>query len=190
MVNRCSELLCLKENIWEEINQNNNKIKLFKRNDKYLAILYDMFYFNEFKKVLSSLDKQVSIYTFSHYKLLKEDFEDINKDSLEELMITIKNNGNYDSHLPIQVYVKPLHDKYRVPHFKLTNIDNIYVKSGQTVTLPLDFDSANVKTVNKKGERVYDCDSFMIYVGYSQPDERSFELLGHKPFEKEIVLNK
>jgi len=77
MVNRCSELLCLKENIWEEVNQKNSKIKLFKRKDKYLAILYDMFYFNEFKKILYSLDKQVSIYAFSHYKLLKEDFEDI-----------------------------------------------------------------------------------------------------------------
>jgi len=77
MVNRCSELLCLKENIWEEVSQKNKKIKLYKRNDKYLAILYDMFYFDEFKKVLSSLDKQVSIYAFSHYKLLKEDFEDI-----------------------------------------------------------------------------------------------------------------
>lgn len=77
MVNRCTELLCLKENIWEEVKQKNDKIKLFKRNDKYLAVLYDMFYFDEFKKVLSKLDKQVSIYAFSHYKLLKEDFEDI-----------------------------------------------------------------------------------------------------------------
>ena len=77
MVNRCSELLCLKENIWKEVKQKNEKIKLYKRNDKYLAILYDMFYFDEFKKILSSLDKQVSIYAFSHYKLLKENFEDI-----------------------------------------------------------------------------------------------------------------
>lgn len=77
MVNRCTELLCLKENIWEEVKQKNDKIKIFKRNDKYLAVLYDMFYFDEFKKILFNLDKQVSIYAFSHYKLLKEDFEDI-----------------------------------------------------------------------------------------------------------------
>jgi hypothetical protein len=77
MVNRCSELLCLKENIWQEINQKNEKIKLFQRNDRYLAILYDMFYLDEFKKILSSLDKQISIYAFSHYKIDKEDFEEI-----------------------------------------------------------------------------------------------------------------
>lgn len=75
MVARCSELLCLKENIWEEVKQKNDKIKLFKRDDKYLAILYDMFYFDEFKEVLNNLDKAVSIYAFSHYKLNKTDFE-------------------------------------------------------------------------------------------------------------------
>lgn len=75
MVARCSELLCLKENIWEEVKQKNDIIKLFKRDDKYLAILYDMFYFDEFKEVLNNLDKAVSIYAFSHYKLNKTDFE-------------------------------------------------------------------------------------------------------------------
>lgn len=77
MVNRCTELLCLKKNIWKEIKRQNDKIKLFQRNDKYLAILYDMFYLDEFKKVLWNLDKEVSIYAFSHYKLLKQDFENI-----------------------------------------------------------------------------------------------------------------
>jgi hypothetical protein len=50
MVDRCSELLCLKENIWEEVElkeveeKNIEKIKIFEKEDKYLAILYDMFY--------------------------------------------------------------------------------------------------------------------------------------------------
>jgi len=86
MVQQCSELLCLKENIWNEIEQKNDKIKLFKRNDKYLAILFDMFYFEEFKNILSELDKPVSIYAFSHYKLGKNDFENLDiKFELEEI---------------------------------------------------------------------------------------------------------
>lgn len=84
MVNRCTELLCLKENIWIPLEtgllSRPVSWKLFKRNDKYLAILYDMFYFDEFKKYLQKLDKQISIYAFSHYKLLKEDFENIKVD--------------------------------------------------------------------------------------------------------------
>jgi hypothetical protein len=36
-----------------------------------------MFYFDEFKKVLKTLEKPVAIYTFSHYKLTKRDFTDL-----------------------------------------------------------------------------------------------------------------
>lgn len=80
MVAKCSELLCLKENIWNEIKQKNDKIKIFERHDKYLAILYDMFFFDDFKEVIKKFDKPVSIYAFSHYKLSKNDFYDINID--------------------------------------------------------------------------------------------------------------
>ena len=66
MVDRCSELLCLKENIWDEIIQDNSKIKIFKRNDKYLAILYDMFYFEEFKELSQK---------YNFIKIEKEDLE-------------------------------------------------------------------------------------------------------------------
>jgi hypothetical protein len=85
MVDRCSELLCLKENIWENIDYCKefrheflaDKIKIFKSNDKYLAILYDMFYFEDFKNIISKLDKKVIIYAFSHYKIDLDDFSEL-----------------------------------------------------------------------------------------------------------------
>jgi hypothetical protein len=72
MVDRCSELLCLKENIWEscaiplpwgevrrgltsEENKINSKIKIFKTKNKYLAILYDMFYLEDFIESLNKI---------------------------------------------------------------------------------------------------------------------------------------
>jgi hypothetical protein len=85
MVDRCSELLCLKENVWDEIKQKNEKIKIFKRDDKYLAILYDMFYFDEFKDLLKTLDKKVSVYAFSHYKLAKSDFDNMQNIEIEQI---------------------------------------------------------------------------------------------------------
>lgn len=87
MVDRCSELLCLKENIWDAVTLSptkeragvRSKIKIFERKDKYLAILYDMFYLSEFIENLNNLDenKKVSIYAFSHYKIDEEDFENL-----------------------------------------------------------------------------------------------------------------
>lgn len=127
--------------------------------------------------------------SYNNYAIKAVDiFETIEKDTTEELTITIKNEGDFDSQLPIQVYITPLHDKYRVPNYKLVNIDNILIPAGDTVTLPLDFDSACVKTVNEDGEYVYDCDEFILYVGFSQPDERSAQLLGSQPFSQKITL--
>lgn len=85
MVDRCSELLCLKENIWDEIIQENSKIKIFKRNDKYLAILYDMFYFEDFKELLKTLDNPISVYAFSHYQLSKSDFDYLENIEIEQI---------------------------------------------------------------------------------------------------------
>lgn len=86
MVARCSELLCLKENIWQPLEiQTNEHIKIFQRHDKYLAILYDMFYFEEFKEVLKTLEKPISVYAFSHYKLTKSDFEEIKNIEIEQI---------------------------------------------------------------------------------------------------------
>lgn len=97
MVDRCSELLCLKENVWEPVLTPSptkeragvrSKIKIFKRKDKYLAILYDMFFLWEFKKILNSLEEKesISIYAFSHYKIDNDDFEELNMNyEIEEI---------------------------------------------------------------------------------------------------------
>lgn len=85
MVARCTELLCLKENIWVPVPSSNSYCKIFQRQDKYLAILYDMFYFDEFKKILMKLDIPVSVYVFSHYKLTKSDFEEIKNIEIEQI---------------------------------------------------------------------------------------------------------
>jgi len=88
MVDRCSELLCLKENIWDVVLAPSptkervgvrEKIKIFKTKNKYLAILYDMFFMWDFKKILNNLEEKecISIYAFSHYKINWDDFEDL-----------------------------------------------------------------------------------------------------------------
>lgn len=86
MVARCSELLCLKENIWNQRKISHEYIALFERNDRYLAILYDMFYFEDFLQELQKLEKPISVYCFSYYPLSQEDFEIIKQDiSIEQI---------------------------------------------------------------------------------------------------------
>ena len=43
--------------------------------------------------------------------------------------------------------------------------------------------------VNEEGDRIVEGEHFRFYVGFSQPDERSVELMGEKPLEVEIAIS-
>jgi adenine-specific DNA-methyltransferase len=81
MVDRITEILCLKENTFNLYNDlySNIKSKMFENKDKYTAILFDTFYFEEFVDELKKLkDKSVSIYVFSHTNTFpREEFGDL-----------------------------------------------------------------------------------------------------------------
>ncbi|MDD5377068.1 MAG: site-specific DNA-methyltransferase [Candidatus Gracilibacteria bacterium] len=76
MVERCSEMLCLRENVWEPMkNLNTPEMRFYKRGDKYLAILFGLFRFEEFCQVLRTFDNPVAIYVFSRGQMTRDDFE-------------------------------------------------------------------------------------------------------------------
>jgi len=116
-------------------------------------------------------------------------FSTIQKDAEKDIKVVIKNTGSIASFIPIQMYVKPFHSNYRVPNYKLVHIETMYLNASETKTVFLPFDAGCVQTVNEEGEWNYDCKSFMLYIGLSQPDSRSVDLLGYKPYEKKINLS-
>lgn len=78
MVERCSEMLCLKENIWEPVkNLSDENMRFYMRWDRYLAVLFGLFRFEEFSEKLRNLDRPISIYVFSRGQMTVDDFEDI-----------------------------------------------------------------------------------------------------------------
>jgi len=81
IVDASTEILCLKENTFLTAfdNYKKNRIKIFQNSDKYTAILFDLFYFDDFIENLKKLkDKPVSIYVFSYTKeFSKEEFGDL-----------------------------------------------------------------------------------------------------------------
>ena len=78
MVERCSEMLCLRENIWEPMADiSTREMRFYQRGDRYLAILFWLFCFEEFSDILRSLDRPISIYVFSRGQMTRDDFEGI-----------------------------------------------------------------------------------------------------------------
>lgn len=81
MVEGSTEVLCLKEGSFELVvdSYKKNRIKVFQSPDRYTAILFDLFYFEDFVEQLKKLrDKPVSVYVFSYTKdFSKEEFGDL-----------------------------------------------------------------------------------------------------------------
>jgi len=76
-----TEILCLKENTFELVldDYKKNKIKVFKNSTRYNAILFELFYLEDFVEQLRKLkDKPVSVHVFSYTKeFSKEEFGEL-----------------------------------------------------------------------------------------------------------------
>lgn len=98
----------------------------------------------------------------------------------------VTNHGAQDTQDVVQVYVKNTDSADAVPNPQLAAFAKVFVKAGETkqVTLPL---AANAFTVvDAGGVRREAGGTCKIYVGCSQPDEKSVELTGKKPMEIEL----
>ncbi len=76
IVEASTELLCLKDNTFNLVKDlyKDEKIKIYQNNKKYTAILFDLFYLDEFIERLRELkDKHISIYVFSYTKEFDRD---------------------------------------------------------------------------------------------------------------------
>jgi len=115
--------------------------------------------------------------TIKHTELISP--PEIDKDI--EIKVIVENSGNIVLEDVIQVYVKDEESSLAVKNTSLCGFKRVRVESRlqKEIELSIPFDS--LKVVNNNGERILDSTKFSLYVGFSQPDSRSFELTGRKP---------
>ena len=108
-----------------------------------------------------------------------------------EIFVTvdIKNIGKYDIEEVIQCYIKNLESKYAVKNHSLVAFKRVSLKVGESKKVTLKIDKKSFEVVDNKGNRLIDSKRYKLYVGISQPDNRSIELLGVKPIEYEITFD-
>ncbi|NTV41587.1 MAG: site-specific DNA-methyltransferase, partial [Candidatus Moranbacteria bacterium] len=84
IVEGSTEIICLKENAFDLVCDNyaKTKSKIFQNQHKFVAILFDLFYFEEFVSELKKLkEKPVAVYVFSYTKdFSKAEFGDLGID--------------------------------------------------------------------------------------------------------------
>ena len=78
LVDKSTEMLCLKEDCFDEVKKG-NEFKIFKNSkDKHLGIIYDDDGIEAFKKEAKKLNKKIVVFVFSlDESAREEEFEDV-----------------------------------------------------------------------------------------------------------------
>jgi len=102
--------------------------------------------------------------------------------------VIVKNSGKVDTEDVVQVYIQAVGNSDATPNPMLAGMKRVYVPAGQTVNVTLTVKDPSFTVVTDEGERVHSTGAYKLYVGTSQPDERSAELTGAKSCEVEVTF--
>jgi beta-glucosidase len=127
--------------------------------------------------------------TYSNVELSELSISDINENFENvEFSIKISNTGNFDIEEVLQCYVKDLESKYAVDNYSLSAFKRVSLNKGESKVVKMTINKKAFEVVNDEGERILDSKKFKLFVGISQPDNRSVQLTGIKPMEVEVLL--
>lgn len=122
--------------------------------------------------------------TYSDIQVMKAHLKgDAAKGQPVHVEVEIVNNSMMATDEVIQVYIKDMKSSHAVRNTSLCSFNRIHLNPGETKTMELVVSEKAFTIVDEKGARYIDGDSFILYVGTSQPDGRSVVLTGKKPME-------
>jgi beta-glucosidase len=100
----------------------------------------------------------------------------------------VKNVGLRPSDEVVQLYLTDLEASCAVPHHSLRGFERIHLEPGQDREVAFDLGPRDLSLIDDRGQRVLEPGRFRASIGGSQPDARSYELLGAKPVAVEFEI--
>jgi beta-glucosidase len=97
--------------------------------------------------------------------------------------VSLKNTGGCGVEEVVQCYIKNTASVYAPINPSLCAFKRVALKAGESRDVTLTIAPSAFEVVNDDGERLTDGNEFKLYVGLSQPDERSVKLTGQRPIE-------
>lgn len=96
-----------------------------------------------------------------------------------DITCKVKNIGDYFSRAAIQIYVKA--ERVGTPNAQLKGLKKVALNPGEKKEVSLHLDKKAFALCNEEGVSLVEKGTYSIYVGQSQPDTRSCQLLGESP---------
>jgi beta-glucosidase len=117
-------------------------------------------------------------YTTFAYSGLKLEKNRIKAGESLTFNVDVKNTGNMDGDEVVQVYIKNRKSLFKTPRFSLCGFKRISLRRGETQSVSFNIAPEAMRVISDCGERLIIPGELTLYVGGSQPDERSRELTG------------
>ena len=118
-------------------------------------------------------------YTSFEYDALHAD-KSIKAGEVFNCSAVVKNTGNRASEETVQLYLKDVEASVEVPKWQLRGIRKLYLEPGQQKEVSFTLTPRQMALIDDNGKAVLEPGTFEIYVGGSQPDDRSIRLTGAK----------
>ena len=101
---------------------------------------------------------------------------------------TVRNSSSRASDEVVQLYVKDLEASCRVPHHELRGFRRLHLGAGESRRVEFELSPRDLSLIDEQGQRWLEPGRFRVFVGGSQPDARSVELMGQAPLSLEIEV--
>jgi beta-glucosidase len=116
-----------------------------------------------------------------------------NKDKVangDEVVITanVQNVGESAGDEVVQLYLKALDAPFVVPVHELRGFTRFPLQPGQSEKVSFTLTTRDLSLIDEAGKRVFQPGRYRVFVGGSQPDERSGDLIGEEPLHLDIEL--
>lgn len=132
--------------------------------------------------------KEIPLYPFgyglTYGNVICQEVHSCTKPTPGEAMVvegTFVNTGDIACEDVVQVYVKDMESALAVKHHSLCGFQRISLAPEESCTVKIHIPWNSFLAVDENGGRILDSRHFQIYMGTSQPDSRSVELLSKKP---------
>jgi beta-glucosidase len=131
-------------------------------------------------------------YGLSYTRFEYEDIE-VSKPKValgDELVVSaeVKNVGERAGDEVVQLYVKALDAPFVVPVHELRGFTRLLLQPGQTRRVSFTLSSRDLSLIDEAGRRVFQPGRYRLFVGGSQPDTRSGDLIGEDPLSLDLEL--
>jgi beta-glucosidase len=105
----------------------------------------------------------------------------ISKDSIQagesiKFKAIVRNIGNYESDETVQLYLKDVEASVVVAKWQLRGIRKVHLKPGEEKEVNFELAARQMALINNDGKCILEPGDFEVFIGGSQPDERSLKL--------------